>query len=343
MNKPKIVILTPVKDEAWILGRFLLAASEVADHILVLDQQSEDESRAICARFPKVVVIDNPGGDYSEAARSRLLLEGARKIFGPGNVLIALDADEIISGNSLHSNAWDSFRDLPHGTVLYFEKPEMLPHPARCIRQTNWFPLGLVDDGAPHEGKVIHSHRLPVRAGALSFFAADICAMHFARLRPVEFAVRQAYYCMLENVNRTRTHRVRSCCYSPLVFTRFGDGKSDCCPKEWFDWFEAKGVDLWSYETKRYNTFHIRALRLFAEHRSTRFTWDDIWWEDWEAARRYFYAQNIQGIPDKPLRRPTRFVQFLTLQMVRFYLMSSKMATLIRSFIVVQYKPVMHV
>jgi hypothetical protein len=320
MKMRKIVILTPVKDEAWILSRFLLAVCEVADHVLVLDQKSDDASRSICEKYPKVTVIENLSGDYSEAARSRLLLDGARARFGDGNVLIALDADEILAGNSLRVESWKIFRTLPLGTVIYFEKPEMLPHPERCIRQTCWFPLGLVDDGAQHEGKTIHSHRLPVKPGALSYYAADICAMHFARLRPVEYAIRQAFYCMVENIKRTKSHRVRNTCYSPRVFMEIGSNSAEPCPKEWFDWFIAKGVDVWSYETMRFNTFHVRSLRLFAEHGTALFYWDDIWWEDWEAARLHFIKLGVSGLPLKPIKSSPRAFVLINSQIIRVYL-----------------------
>ncbi|HEX9659093.1 MAG TPA: glycosyltransferase family 2 protein, partial [Rhodothermales bacterium] len=70
----RIVVITPVRDEAWILDRFLWACSQFADHILVLNQGSVDGSAGICAKYAKVTVVENPSAGYGEAERSRLLV-----------------------------------------------------------------------------------------------------------------------------------------------------------------------------------------------------------------------------------------------------------------------------
>jgi hypothetical protein len=291
----------------------------------VLDQRSTDSSREICARFPKVAVIENPSHEYNETSRSRLLVEAARTRFGTDNVLIGLDADEIPSGNSIESGAWQRLRALSPGTVICFEKPEMLPHPARCVRSAYWFPLGVVDDGSTYDGRLIHSNRVPLRQEAPRYYAADVCALHFARLRPIEFAVRQAYYCMVENVNRSKSQRVRNCYYSPHAFLGFGKGLAEPCPPQWFGWFDQRGLDLWSYRTERFNSFHRRALSLFAKHGERRFHWDDIWWDNWEEARLYFLAKGEADLPPLPLRGPSPAVRLAIRQLVRTYLGASRL------------------
>jgi len=334
MAEARIVVLTPVRDEGWILERFLIATSEFADHILILDQRSEDDSRTICSRFPKVTVLENPRVDYEEAARTRLLLEEARSRFGLGNVLIALDADEIITGDCLHSSSWMAFRQMKQGTVICFEKPEMLPQPPRQVSSSYWFPLGLVDDGSRHDGRLIHSARIPFRPDSMRYYAGDIKIMHFARLRLIEFAVRQAYYCMVENVNRSKGHRARSIYYSPHFFLRFWDEETKPCPAEWFSWYKSKGIDLWSYRTERFNSFHRRALNLFAEHGTSRFCWDDIWWENWEAARQHFTAAGVSGLPVGPLREPASPVKLASKLLVRFYWLIGILGKWSRYFII---------
>src|SRR5689334_16635952 len=49
-SSPRVVVVTPVRNEAWILDRFLAVASRFAERIIVADQRSTDDSRAICAR-----------------------------------------------------------------------------------------------------------------------------------------------------------------------------------------------------------------------------------------------------------------------------------------------------
>ncbi|PYS70680.1 MAG: hypothetical protein DMF69_12770 [Acidobacteria bacterium] len=72
--RPRIIVLVPVRNEAWILKTFLECASLWADHIIVADQSSTDGSTEIAAAFPKVTVIENPLPHYSEVERQQLLI-----------------------------------------------------------------------------------------------------------------------------------------------------------------------------------------------------------------------------------------------------------------------------
>ena len=59
-----IVVLTPTKNEEWILERFLRVTTQFADLVIVADQGSTDRTREICERFENVRVIGNPSPDY---------------------------------------------------------------------------------------------------------------------------------------------------------------------------------------------------------------------------------------------------------------------------------------
>ena len=41
---PKIIVVTPIKNEDWILDRFLSVTSQFADLIIIADQNSTDKS-----------------------------------------------------------------------------------------------------------------------------------------------------------------------------------------------------------------------------------------------------------------------------------------------------------
>ena len=58
MSDLKIVVVTQVKNEEWILERFLALTSRFADAIVVADQRSTDRSREIYAQFSKSHPID---------------------------------------------------------------------------------------------------------------------------------------------------------------------------------------------------------------------------------------------------------------------------------------------
>lgn len=95
----KTLVLLPIKDEDWILDYTLSVFETFADHIIVADQNSSDDSLKICAKHPKVKVIKNEAIGHSNEVRWKLL-EEARKIDGE-NLIFCLDADEIISQDTV--------------------------------------------------------------------------------------------------------------------------------------------------------------------------------------------------------------------------------------------------
>src|SRR4051795_11203104 len=125
-DKRQVVCVTPVKNEGWFLERFLRATELWADRIIVADQGSTDETRAIAARFPKVTLVENPRADYDEGARQRLLIAAAREVPGP-KVVIALDADEVLTPTWTESQEWRDALAAPPGTALAFDWVNVLP------------------------------------------------------------------------------------------------------------------------------------------------------------------------------------------------------------------------
>src|SRR5437899_2901721 len=140
---PALVCVTPVRNEAWILDRFLSCASLWADHIVIADQCSEDGSRDIARSHPKVLLVDNPALAYNEEHRQQLLLEAARQI--PGRrVIIALDADEALSANWMSSPEWKSLLAAGEGTVLRFQWVNICPDLRHCWIPPDDIPFGFV-------------------------------------------------------------------------------------------------------------------------------------------------------------------------------------------------------
>ena len=101
------VVLTPVRNEAWVLERFLQTCEQLADAIIILDQNSDDGSRDICRRHSKCLLLDNWNEDYDEAHRQRVLIEAARTRLPGQKILLALDADEIFTADSLDASLWE--------------------------------------------------------------------------------------------------------------------------------------------------------------------------------------------------------------------------------------------
>ena len=104
---PTLICMTPVKNEAWILDRFLQCASTWAEHIIVADQQSTDGTREIAESYDTVTLIENDTPAYDEAGRQQLLIDAAREIPVDGKrILIALDADEFLTANWMSHPEW---------------------------------------------------------------------------------------------------------------------------------------------------------------------------------------------------------------------------------------------
>lgn len=118
--KPQIIVLTPVRNEAWVLRAFLAATSLWADKIIIADQMSTDGSREIYKEFQlslplslsshkcELIVINNDRKEMHQAATRRLLFDKAREVLnGDTNaILFALDADEFLSGDFVHTEDW---------------------------------------------------------------------------------------------------------------------------------------------------------------------------------------------------------------------------------------------
>ncbi len=294
-NRLPVVVLTPVKNEAWILERFLATTSYFADLIIVADQQSDDGSVEIAKSFPKVHLINNPQTEYDEASRQKLLISEARKMMDGPKLLLALDADEIATGDSVGSLDWQTIFKQEPGTVIHFEKPDLIFPLEFCHRKDDFFPLGYVDDGAAHTGIKIHSPRIPVKPASPRLMVNQIKFMHYALTRQREYWARQRYYSILENINQTSGIIGRIKNYS----TNFFEAKKPqpkAVPASWFSYWVQEGIDMTSILTSDSNHYNHRALQILMSHQGKFFQLDDIWQLDWAAI-----AENDQtGNSSKP-------------------------------------------
>ncbi|MGB3385332.1 MAG: glycosyltransferase family 2 protein [Marinomonas sp.] len=178
-EKAKVICLTPIKNEAWILHQFLSAASLWADHIIVADQMSDDGSREIAKKYPKVILIDNESKEFNEPERQRILIDEARKISGK-KLLIALDADEFISANAFASQDWEDMLNADEGTVFKFRWPFIKPHFKQYWSGDEAkMPFAFMDDGSEHIGKKIHSTRIPLPDESVTKKVNDFVVMHY--------------------------------------------------------------------------------------------------------------------------------------------------------------------
>lgn len=104
-NRPSIIVITPIRNEAWVLDAFLTCTSSWADYIILADQHSDDGTREIARKYEKVILIDNPTQEWYEYICRTRLLEEAAKIPGE-KIIFGLDADEFLSEGFEKTESW---------------------------------------------------------------------------------------------------------------------------------------------------------------------------------------------------------------------------------------------
>ena len=277
-----LICMTPVRNEAWILERFLQCASTWADYIVIADQQSTDGSREIARRFEKVVLVDNPHEAYDEGARQRLLIDSARQLPVSGKrILIALDADEMFSANWMESPEWQQLLAAPPGTVLYFRWANIGPDVTCAWVDADYKPFGFVDDGSPHEGRPIHSPRVPVPKDAPALYFDEIKVLHYQYADWARMRSKQRWYQVWERLNDPKKRPVtifRQYHHMEAAIRRAGPVRP-----EWLAGYEALGIDMRAIPKASHYYWDEAVLKLLMEYGPERFRKLNIWDRDWTA------------------------------------------------------------
>jgi hypothetical protein len=275
-----VVCLTPVKNEAWILERFLSCASLWADHIIIADQGSTDGSREIACAFPKVILLENSSDVYDEAARQDLLIQAARQFPGP-RLLLALDADEMLTANCLRSVEWQALLQAQPGSVLRFEWVNVLPG-----FQSGWIPpgdipFGFSDDGSEHGGGPIHNVRIPVPAGAATVSFRDIKVLHYQYTDWQRMKSKQRWYQCWEAINNP-SHRAVGVYRQYHRADAIAPETIHPLPSEWLCGYQQRGIDMTTVRGEGRSRFDEQTLGLFRQHGLRKFRRVDIWDVDWQ-------------------------------------------------------------
>jgi glycosyltransferase involved in cell wall biosynthesis len=294
MMKPTIICITPVKNEAWIIERFLKCTSTWADHILILDQQSDDGTREIAEKFKKVTLIDNPSASFNEPERQKVLIEAARRFPGP-RLLIALDADEFFTGNLFKSPEWKSILSAPLGCVIKFQWAIII-----CDVTKYWiFPhelvFGFMDDGSEHVGKTIHSPRLPLPANAPVLRMNDIKVMHYWGVDPVRIQSKSRWYQCWELLNNRRENMIDYYRFYHL-YDHIPQDRIIPIPQDWIEGYYQRDIDMTSVFMEPAYRWDKEVLDLFVEHGPEEFKKLAIWDVDWKKIYKKFYPDKS---PDK--------------------------------------------
>ncbi|HVG22670.1 MAG TPA: glycosyltransferase family 2 protein [Thermoanaerobaculia bacterium] len=280
-ERPSIVVLAPLHNDAWILRRFLEVTSIFADCIVLANVGAAYGSIAIAEEFPNVHVVDVLSDQYDEGAIHELLLRTARELVPMPRILIALDTDEILAANAMSTRGWQAMLSARPGTVLLFEKPDLYLSTSSCARGPLDVPAGFVDDGTSElRARRIHGPRLPSPAGAPQMSLGDIKFLHYSLVRPEAMKAETRMYAALENVLGTKTLWQRRRAYSSRRVLRPA-GAIEPTPREWFAAWESRGIDMLSIRDVQPYWQDVATLDLLLAHGPRRFWYDDVWHKDW--------------------------------------------------------------
>jgi hypothetical protein len=279
VTRPTVVCITPVRNEAWTMERFLRCAEIWADHIVIADQDSSDATRSMADSSTKTVVVPNPTVGYDEGEYHRVLLSAARAVPGP-RVIIAVDADEALSANVQGSAAWEKAIRSPPGTVLTAEWVNYLPGTENVWVPKSGVPIGLVDDGRQHNPGSFHVDRIAVNSSDRQVTIDPVKLLHFQYLDWRRMKSKQRrYQCAEAIANPTKR---------PIQFYRQYH-RMDSVPKAevrpahpgWLSGFKELGIDVTAVESERVFASDREVLAMLREYGMERFGRLDIWDGDW--------------------------------------------------------------
>ncbi|MEI6490421.1 MAG: glycosyltransferase [bacterium] len=230
----KTIVLIPVKNEAWILDRTLKNITPHVDIVIVADQKSTDGSLEICTRFKNVITVTNPYDGHSNKVRW-LLLDEARK-FGQNNLIICIDADEIISPNAIlqmkgsHAQKGDVFRfkwiQLWKNINEYRDDG---------VWKNNFKNIAFIDNPGVNEYRkdlVLNDHTSRIPDSKIEneiFIHHPLLHFHFIPWKRNQ--LKQAWYRCFELINGKRSARMINNTYR--ITLPYGKVKILTVPKEW--------------------------------------------------------------------------------------------------------------
>ena len=199
-HTPIHIVMTPVRNEAWVLRAFLEATSLWADHIIIADQMSTDGSREIAKAYPKVILIDNKNPEFNEAERQAMLVAKAREVAaGRDTLLWGLDADEVLAANTFETEDWKRILNSNPGTVFWFKWAEICPNQKEYwLSPTTYYPWLFHDDGKEPHGNYVrnmHSMRIPYPIEEKQMYHVDdFRVLHLAYLNKHRVASKRRFY-----------------------------------------------------------------------------------------------------------------------------------------------------
>lgn len=283
-KSPLLIVMTPVRNEAWVLRAFLEATSLWADYIVIADQMSTDGSREIAREYPKVILIDNNRKEMHMAATRRLMFDAVRKIEGE-KILFALDADEFLSGDFVNTDDWKKIMDSSPDDSFCWRWMNLKSGDATqySISQQYYWAVHESEDlwNGKFPDRCTHEWRLPWSPKAdetHKFFLNDFCSIHLARVNERRKCNKERFYQLSTIVGDAKESVVSMY----RIYNSEEAVNYRILPKDAYRYYEEHGLDIWKFvdctDEGRYYT--EEALSYF-ENGLNRYAMLNIWDSDW--------------------------------------------------------------
>lgn len=201
--KTNLIVITPVRNEAWVLDAFLTHTSSWADYIILADQHSTDGTRDIIARYPKAILIDNPTVEWHENIVRAELLRNAASI--PGDkIIFGMDADEFMSDGFEKTEGWKRIMESNPNTIFCFRWLNLFDdfhHVEYYGQYAEWAchfddSIDIVAEYEVREKNAVHCSRVPCldvnRAEYVNI--DDIRFVHLAKLNKIRTLNKLDFY-----------------------------------------------------------------------------------------------------------------------------------------------------
>ena len=240
MSRPIHIVMTPTRNEAWVIRAFLECNGLWADYIIIADQMSTDGTREIIAEYARpndemsrdqslnephtlkdirhraeVILIDNKNPEFNEAERQAILVAKAREVAaGRDTLLWGLDADEILPAHWQETVDGKYILHSKKGEVFWFKWAQLAPDKKHYGDSID-YPWLFHDDGVEPHGNYVrnmHSMRIPYPIEEKQMYhVQDFRVLHCGLLDPMRIAAKNRFY---QFVDWEMNHR------SPITLSR---------------------------------------------------------------------------------------------------------------------------
>ena len=327
MSKPIHIVMTPTRNEAWVIRAFLECNGLWADYIIIADQMSTDGTREIIAEYVRpnggmsrdkslnepltlndephraeVIMIDNTNPEFNEAERQSMLVAKAREVAaGRDTLLWGLDADEILPANWQETEDGKRILNSKKGDVYFFKWAQLAPD-KKHYGDSVFYPWLFHDDGVEPHGNYVrnmHSMRIPYPIEEKQiYYINNFRVLHCGLLDPMRIAAKNRFYQFVDWELNHRSPITLSRAYAAhRIENQIADDQFDlehkaiAFPFDFWALIELGAEHTWfdDYVHERLEKYHIEQLRKL-----------DIWDED---LLRFYRIEDKRRWIDKQIHR----------------------------------------